>query len=123
MGLKNTKGVAKQGEIWLFDPDPTKGCEIGKKIRPCLVISNNTWNAIASGLVIVVPLTSVKKQISTHVPIIPPEGGLITESFALCEQIRSISKERLLKRMGVVSESTLKIVHSWIIDLISLELA
>ena len=87
-----------QGEIWLFDPDPTIGNEIGKKIRPCLIVSNNNWNKIRTGLVIIIPLTSVKKQISTHVQLDPPEGGLTVQSFALCEQIRSISKERLKKR-------------------------
>jgi mRNA interferase MazF len=41
-----------QGEIWLFDPDPVKGNEIGKKVRPALVVSNNLMNEGASGLVI-----------------------------------------------------------------------
>lgn len=121
MDLKNTNIQPEQGEIWLFDQDPTKGSEIGKKIRPCLIISNNTWNKIPTGLVIVVPLTSVKKGISTHVQITPPEEGLSMKSFALCEQIRSISKERLVKKVGVVSKKILREVYSWISDLISLE--
>ena len=121
MDSKNTKIQLKQGEIWLFDPDPTKGNEIGKKVRPCLVISNNAWNKIPTGLVIVIPLTSVKKGISTHVQIAPPEGGLTVESFALCEQIRSISRERLVKKTGTVSNKVLKEIYSWIYDLISLE--
>ena len=120
MDSKMTKIEPRQGEIWLFDPDPIKGNEIGKKIRPCLVISNNVWNKIPTGLVIVVPLTSVKKGISTHVAVIPPEGGLTKESYALCEQIRSISKERLIKKTGMISKQTLKEIHSWITDLISL---
>lgn len=121
MDSKTIKMQPKQGEIWLFDPDPTKGNELGKKIRPCLVISNNSWNKIPTGLVIVLPLTSVKKGISTHVFITPPEGGLTIDSFALCEQIRSISKERLVKKLGFVSKEILKDVSSWISDLISLE--
>lgn len=70
MGLKNTKEPL-QGEIWLFDPDPIRGNEIEKKVRPCLIISNNYWNKMKTGLVIVVPLTSVDKKISTHVRILP----------------------------------------------------
>ena len=120
MDSKNTK-ILQQGDIWLFDPDPIKGREIGKKIRPCLVISNNTWNKIHTGLLIIVPLTSVKKGISTHVQITPPEGGLTVESFALCEQIRSISKERLVKKTGTVSKTILNDVCAWIADLISME--
>ncbi len=107
-----------QGEIWLFDPDPTLGNEIGKKIRPCLIVSNNNWNKIRTGLVIIIPLTSIKKQISTHVQIDPPEGGLTVQSFALCEQIRSISKERLKKRVGKVkTHSILNEIRTWILDL------
>lgn len=107
-----------QGEIWLFDPDPIIGNEIGKKIRPCLIISNNHWNKIRSGLVIIIPLTSIDKNILTHVRIDPPEGGLSTVSFALCEQIRSISKERLKKKLGVVKSQTLMSeIRSWILDL------
>lgn len=107
-----------QGEIWLFDPNPTIGTEIGKKVRPCLIISSNSWNKIRSGLVIIIPLTSVNKKISTHVKIEPSEGGLNVVSFALCEQIRSISKERLKKRMGLVkSHSVMNEVRSWILDL------
>lgn len=121
--LKNIKDQhqPRQGEIWLFDPEPTKGKEIGKKIRPCIVISNNVWNKISTGLVIVVPVTSKKKEISTHVQITPPEGSLAIESFALCEHIRSISRERLIKKMGIVSKTVLKEVLSWVSDLISLE--
>lgn len=49
MALKNTEAQLKQGDIWLFDPDP----KIGKKIRPCLIVSHDEWNKIRSGLVIV----------------------------------------------------------------------
>lgn len=118
MDLKNIK--PKQGEIWLFDPDPIKGNEIGKKIRPCLIISNDGWNKVPTGLLVIIPLTSVKKGISTHVQILPPEGGLKVESFALCEQIRSISTERLLNKKGMVSNKTLEEVYSWIYDIIRL---
>lgn len=111
-----------QGEIWLFDPDPTIGNEIDKKIRPCLIISSNEWNKIRSGLVIIVPLTSVNKNILTHVQIDPPEGGLSVTSYALCEQVRSMSKERLKTRLGKVqSPSLLKEIRSWILDLTRIE--
>lgn len=121
MDSKINKLHPKQGEIWLFDPEPTKGNEIGKKIRPCLILSNNVWNKIPTGLAIIVPLTSVKKQISTHIEIIPPEGGLTNVSYVLCEQVRSISRDRLIKKIGIVSKKTLNEVFSWIIDIISLD--
>lgn len=111
-----------QCEIWLFDPDPTKGNEIGKKVRPCLIISNNHWNRIRTGLAIVIPLTSVDRGISTHVRIDPPEGGLSLASFAMCEQMRSISRERLIKKIGQVnSKKIIAQIREWILDLTSFD--
>ncbi|MFI5343343.1 MAG: type II toxin-antitoxin system PemK/MazF family toxin [Chlamydiales bacterium] len=111
-----------QGEVWFFDPDPIIGNEIGKKIRPCLIISSNSWNKIRSGLVIIVPITSVDKNILTHVRIDPPDGGLKNISFALCEQIRSISKERLKHKIGSVkSHSIMNEIRGWILDLTRIE--
>ncbi len=112
----------KQGEIWLFDPDPVKGREIGKKKRPGLILSNNLLNRGPSELTIIVPLTSKDKKIPSHVKIEPPEGGVKVASYAMCEQIRTISRERLIKKYGASCErSTLQEVRSWILDLLWLE--
>lgn len=71
-----------------------------------------------SGLVLIVPLTSVKKGIPSHIPILPPDGGLNMVSYALCEQIRSISKQRMVKKLGKISSTeTLTKVRQWILDL------
>ncbi len=106
-----------QGEIWLFDPDPVKGNEIGKKVRPGIIISHNFMNSGPSGLVLIVPLTSVYKGIESHVKIDPPMGGVSVRSFALCEHIRSISKIRLVKRLGKIdSQAILKEIRSWVLD-------
>jgi len=112
-----------QGEIWLFDPDPIKGNEIGKKIRPCVIISNNMVNSGASGLLFIVPLTSVNKGIESHVKINPPIGGVSVPSYALCEQMRSISKVRLVKKLGTIqSLSILNEIRSWVVDFIKIEI-
>lgn len=122
MASNNTENQPLQGEVWLFDPDPIKGNEIGKKVRPAVIISNDHWNKIRSGLVIIIPLTSVKKGISTHIQIDPPEGGVSVSSFAMCEQIRSISRERLIKKLGKISsKALLKKIRSWILDLTSID--
>lgn len=113
---------ALQGEIWLFDPDSTMGTEIGKKIRPGVIISHDFMNKGASELVFIVPLTSVDKKIPSHIKIIPPDGGVSVESFVLCEQMRSISKQRLIKKIGKIqSISILREIRSWILDLTMLE--
>lgn len=117
--MVSKKNNPQQGEIWLFDPDPVKCTKIGKKIRPALIISCNELNGGPSGLIIIVPITSKNKKIVSHVKIEPTEGGITVPSFIVCEQIRSVTKERLIKKLGKIQDSTiLRQVHSWILDLI-----
>ena len=95
-----------RGEIWLADLDPTRGHEQAGR-RPVLVISDNTFNRGLADLVIVLPVTSRLRGIPSHVRVVPPEGGLKSESVILCEGIRSIAKPRLTTRWGAVSRRTL----------------
>lgn len=99
-----------RGEIWQADLNPVRGHEQAGK-RPCLVISVDLFNQEASGLVVVLPVTSKDKRIPFHVKIDPPEGGVKTQSFIKCEDVRSISVERLNKRWGTVSLETLVAVE------------
>ena len=100
----------KRGEVWYADLDPTRGHEQAGK-RPCLVISVDVFNASAADLVIVVPITSHDKGIRSHVRISPPEGGLKKISFAKCEDVRSIARERLSKRLGRLHAQSLSDVE------------
>src|SRR5881396_1237930 len=95
-----------RGEIWNVNLDPTKGRE-QRGTRPALVVSHNTFNRSVADLVVVIPLTTTYRGIPLHVRIDPPEGGVKKTSFAKIEDVRSISKERLAKRFGNVSASTL----------------
>ena len=59
----------------------------------------------------VVPLTTRARGIPTHVEIRPPAGGLHEMSWARCEDLRSVSIERLMTGpLGVVSAETLHAV-------------
>lgn len=98
-----------RGEMWVADLNPTRGHgQAGR--RPCLVVSVDLFNAGPADLVIVIPITSRARGISTHVPVMPPEGGLKTPSFVKCEDVRSIAKERLSQRWGTVSPQTMAAV-------------
>lgn len=99
-----------RGEVWLVDLNPTKGHEQAGK-RPCLIISVDLFNQGASGLIVVLPITSKGKGIPFHVELNPPEGGLKVRSFIKCEDVRSISIERIEKRWGIVSSATLAAVE------------
>ena len=79
--------------------------------RPCLIVSDNGMNHGLLGQVIVAPLTSVEKGFPSHVEVSPPEGGLRLPSFIKCEDVRSISHRRLIKRLGAVTMSTMERVE------------
>jgi len=98
-----------RGEIWMADLDPVRGHEQAGT-RPGLVVSSDAFNASPAGLVIILPLTSQEKGIRSHVEVAPPEGGLRKRRFIKCEDIRSVSVERLTRRLGRVSAETMAAV-------------
>ena len=88
-----------RGEIWPADLGTGRGHEQAGQ-RPVLVVSDDAFNAGLAGLVMVVPLTSKvakSKNIPAHIPVVPPEGGLTTPSVILCDQLGTISEDRLGK--------------------------
>ncbi len=108
-----------KGEIWLVDLNPTKGHEQSGK-RPALIVSVDIFNKGPADLVVVIPITTKNKEIPLHIKITPPEGGLKETSFAKCEDIRSISKERLLVCYGRVLSKTMSEVEDRICILLGL---
>lgn len=93
-------------EVWLVNLDPAKGREQAGR-RPALILSVDQFNHGPAELVVVIPITSKAKGIPFHVSVNPPEGGLSQLSFIKCEDVRSISKERLIQRLGVVIDQTM----------------
>jgi mRNA interferase MazF len=103
--MPNQQNVSR-GEIWLADLNPVRGHEqVGR--RPVLVVSVDLFNQSQADLVVIIPLTSTLRLIPFHVTVLPPEGGLTNPSALLCEAVRSISKDRLLTRWGIVSTTTM----------------
>lgn len=100
-----------RGEIWLTTLDPTIGREQAGT-RPALIISDDLFNQSHAELVVVLPITSKGKGIRSHVPVLPPEGGLSVESFIKCEDVRSISIQRFGRRLGKVSLRTMDEVEN-----------
>jgi mRNA interferase MazF len=87
----------RRGEIWLADLGSGRGREQSGQ-RPVLIVSDDAFNASPAELVITVPLTSKvakSRHIPAHIRIEPPEGGVKTPSVILCDQVRTISKDRL----------------------------
>jgi len=108
-----------RGEVYLVNLDPTVGVEI-KKTRPALIVQNNTYNKY-SPITIVAPITStVKKLGPSKVLLTPPEGGLKGESVVLLNQIRSIDKKRLIKKLGAIESQTQQKVDQALLICLSL---
>ncbi len=102
-----------RGEVWFADLGTGQGREQSGR-RPVLVLSVDTFNHGPAELVLVMPLTSKvakSKAIPAHVRVDPPEGGLKSPSVVLCDQLRSISKDRLEKCWGPVAAATLTAVE------------
>ena len=97
----------RRGEVYLVNFDPTLGAEI-QKMRSALIVQNDVANR-HSAITIVAAITSQFDQplYPTEVLISPPEGGLRTESVALLNQIRSIDKQRLIRRLGTLKPETM----------------
>jgi len=95
-----------RGDVWDVDLNPTVGHEQSGR-RPALILSADTFNRGPAQLVVAVPITSKNKKIPLHVRVVPPEGGLKETSYIKCEDIRSISVNRLFTFRGLVSDLTL----------------
>jgi mRNA interferase MazF len=99
-----------RGEVWDADLNPPRGHEQGGT-RPTLVVSVDLFNQGASGLVIVIPISSKDKRVRSQVAIDPPDGGQDVRSFAKCEAVRSISVDRLIRRRGTLPPTVLSEVE------------
>ncbi len=96
--------MVKRGEIWLVALDPTIGSEI-KKSRPCVVVSPPELNRHLR-TVIVAPMTS--KGFVAPFRVAMTHAG--TKGLVVLDQIRTVDKIRLVKRLGAVSPKTLSTV-------------
>ncbi|MCX7240677.1 MAG: type II toxin-antitoxin system PemK/MazF family toxin [Burkholderiales bacterium] len=93
--------MVRRGEIWLVNLDPTVGSEI-KKSRPCVVVSPSELNDHLR-TVIVAPMTSKGFGAPFRVPV--TYAG--TKGLIVLDQLRTVDKVRLVKKLGTVSARTL----------------
>lgn len=92
----------KTGEIWLASLDPTVGSEI-QKTRPCVLVSPAEMHDFLR-TVIVAPMTTGSRPAGFRIPLtFQGKSGLI-----LLDQIRTLDKSRLVKRVGAVHPTTLE---------------
>jgi mRNA interferase MazF len=103
--------TVRRGEVWLADLEPTRGREQSGE-RPVLIVSTDLFNQGRSRLVIAVPFTTRRRDLSVHVEVRPPHAGLREVSFAMCEQVRSLAVDRLGSQpFGRVPTAVLRVVE------------
>lgn len=113
----------KQGEIWLINLDPTIGAEIKKK-RPAVIVSNNALGRLP--LKVIVPITDWKSRYEIAPwmvrVIADSDNNLTKDSTADCFQVRSVSHERFVKKMGVISGSIMDDIKNGLAIVLSIEI-
>ncbi|MBS0185762.1 MAG: type II toxin-antitoxin system PemK/MazF family toxin [Proteobacteria bacterium] len=97
--MVNSNLIPKRFDVFLVKLDQTQGSEI-QKTRPCVIISPNEMNMYIS-TVIVAPMTTKSHSYPTRVPL----NFDAKEGYIVLDQIRTIDKERLIKKLGYIEES------------------
>ena len=101
-------------EVWLVALDPVRGSEM-RKTRPCLVVSPDEMNGWLR-TIIVAPMTTVGRVWPSRVPVVF-EGR--SGEIAL-DQVRTVDKERLTKRLGSVPDETQRAVSDTLVEMFTL---
>jgi len=98
----------RRGEIYLTALDPALGHEI-KKIRPALVIQNDVTNRYGMTTIVAAITSRVSVPPYPNEVVIQPEAnGLQVTSTVRLDQIRTVDRKRLIRRLGKVDSDTLR---------------
>lgn len=112
-----------RGEVWLVNLDPTIGAEI-RITRPAVIVNDDAVGILP--LKIIVPITEWRDRYAVApwmVRLEPsPENGLDKSSAADAFQVRSVAQQRLVRRMGMLSASTMQEIARALAAVLSIEL-
>lgn len=101
----------KRGEVWLADLNPIRGSEQAG-IRPVLIFQNDTINAFTTTVVTIPFTTNLRRAaLPSCVRVTTGDGGLSSDSVALCHQLRVLDAVRLIRRLGSVSQPTMTAIE------------
>ena len=107
--------VVRRFEVWLVNFDPAIGKEI-KKVRPCLIVSPDESNKYL-GTVIGAPMTTTIRTYPTRIHcVFQRKKGQVA-----IDQIRSLDKTRLVKKLGILNEQFSKMVCKTLLEYFTFE--
>jgi len=107
---ENKVNFPKRGEIYYVNFDPPIGVEI-KKTRPALIIQNDIGNMYSQATIVAAITSTQKGPHPYEVSLKAGEGGLAKDSLILLNQIRTIDKRRLHKRVGIIQSEKMEKVN------------
>lgn len=111
--MSATRPRPVRGDLWLLDFGDPIGHEQGGR-RPALVISGDALNRRPSRLMTVLPVTTRDRGVPAHIPLDPAATGLDRRSYALTDQHRVVSHDRLERRLGAADARTIAAVETWL---------
>lgn len=110
-------GALGPGDVIWVEPEIAVGREQAGR-RPAMVVAGAGYLESVDTLALVVPITGVDRGWPNHVEVIG--ARLERRSWAMSEQIRTISRERLVGRAGRANDATLAAVRGWLADFLEL---
>ncbi len=105
----------KRGDIWLAELNPSRGSEQAG-MRPVIICQNELINPFTT-TVLAIPLTTNLRRASlpSCLQISKGEGGLASDSVALCHQLRVLDKTRLQRRLGSLTPKTIAAIETCVL--------
>ena len=98
--------MIRRGDVYLVRLDPVEGSEVGKT-RPAVVVQNDLANRSSPTITLIPVPSKAERVFPFQVRISAGEGGLERQSKALCEQIRTVARDRLVQYLGHLPEERL----------------
>ena len=96
----------RRSEVWLVDFGEPVGREQSGR-RPAVVVSSDLLNESRAGVVVVLPITTTYRGLPSHIEIDRGSSGLDEVSYAKCEDVKSISEQRFISRLGTVGDEVM----------------
>jgi mRNA interferase MazF len=114
----------RRGEVWLINLDPTVGAEI-RKTRPAIIVNDGAIGILP--LKVIVPITDWKERYAVAPWMVKLEpsaaNGLSKLSAADAFQVRSLSQERFVRRLGMLSPDIMTVIGRALADVLRIERA